>query len=49
MGEKRTTLTIRLDEELHTQIKVEVAKRKTTITDYLISLVKRDLSEKKQK
>jgi predicted DNA binding CopG/RHH family protein len=46
---QRSSITIRLDEELHTQIKIEVAKRKTTITDYLIGLVKKDLSEKKQK
>ena len=52
MGEKKPKLkmmSFRLDEELHTQIKIEAAKKKTTVADYLISLVKKDLSEKKQK
>ena len=41
MSEK--TITIRIDEELHRDIKIVVAKKGITLKDYIVQLVKDDL------
>lgn len=41
MSEK--TITIRIDEELHRDIKTVVAKKGITLKDYIVQLVKDDL------
>lgn len=43
MTQKNKTINIRLSEDLHRAIKMKVARDGTTITDYLIKLVKEDL------
>lgn len=44
MSEK--SITIRVEEDLHTRIKVEVAKKGITLKDYIINLVEEDLKKK---
>jgi predicted DNA binding CopG/RHH family protein len=46
---KLKTITIRLDDELHKEIKVKMATEGTTIQDYIINLVKKDLEPSKSK
>lgn len=41
MAEK--TITIRIDEELHKDIKVHIAKKGISLKDYLLELIKKDL------
>lgn len=41
MAEK--TITIRIDEELHKDIKVHIAKKGMSLKDYLLELIKKDL------
>lgn len=43
MEGKEKSLTIRIDEDLHTDIKVRIAKEKITLKDYIVALVKKDL------
>ena len=45
MGER--TLAFRIDEELHRQLKIELAQRGSTLKDYVIGLIKSDLYERK--
>lgn len=40
------TITLRLDDELHKKLKIQVAKDETTMQDKLIELIKRYLDEK---
>lgn len=42
---ERKTLTIRMDEELHKQIKIKAIMEEKTIQDYILSLIKIDLSK----
>lgn len=42
------TITIRVEEELYKQIKVEVAMRGISLKEYILTLVKQDLDSKKQ-
>lgn len=41
------TITIRVDEELYKKIKVEVATRGTTLKEYILSLIEKDMNSKK--
>lgn len=41
MAEK--TITIRIDEELHRDIKIHIAKEGISLKDYVVSLVKSNL------
>ncbi|UYO61816.1 type II toxin-antitoxin system HicB family antitoxin [Acetobacterium wieringae] len=41
MAEK--TITIRINEELHKDIKVHIAKRGISLKDYLLELIEKDL------
>lgn len=41
MAEK--TITIRIDEELHKDIKVHIAKKGISLKDYLLELIEKDL------
>lgn len=39
----RKNVIIRMDEELHKKIKIHVAKKGTTIQDFVLKLIKEDL------
>ncbi|MDO4721441.1 MAG: toxin-antitoxin system HicB family antitoxin [Peptostreptococcaceae bacterium] len=41
MSEK--TITIRIDEKLHRELKIHIAKENITLKDYLVELIKKDL------
>lgn len=41
--DQRKSMTIRINEDLHTKIKIRVAKQGITITDYILKLVEEDL------
>lgn len=41
------TITIRITEDQHREIKVEAAKRGLTVKDYILELVKKDLDKEK--
>ncbi len=41
------TITIRLDEELHKQIKIKIAHEGGSLKDYILGLVKKDLNNNK--
>lgn len=45
---KEKSITIRVEEELHTRIKIAVAKKGVTLKDYIISLVEADLDQPKE-
>ncbi|WP_084424774.1 toxin-antitoxin system HicB family antitoxin [Caloramator sp. ALD01] len=45
MGEK--TITIRVSEELHRDIKIKIAKEGISLKDYVIGLIEKDLKEDK--
>lgn len=42
--ENRKSLTIRMDEELHKQVKIKAVKDGTTIQDYILRLIREDLT-----
>ncbi|WP_371744424.1 toxin-antitoxin system HicB family antitoxin [Exiguobacterium sp. PFWT01] len=42
------SLTVRLDEELHKEMKIQAINEGMTIQKYLVSLIKADLEKKKQ-
>lgn len=44
-------LTVRVDDELHKKLKFKMVEEETTIQDYVLNLIKKDLveSEKKSK
>lgn len=37
------TITLRIDEKLHKDIKINIAKKGITLKDYVIGLIKKDL------
>jgi len=39
------TITIRVTQELHKQIKVKIAKKGISLKDYLIDLIEKDLKK----
>ncbi|MBP2032580.1 putative HicB family RNase H-like nuclease [Clostridium algifaecis] len=41
MAEK--TITVRIDDDLHKAIKVNIAKRGISLKDYIVGLIKKDL------
>lgn len=41
------TITIRITEDQHREIKVEAAQRDLSVKDYILELVRRDLDQKK--
>lgn len=41
------SLTIRMDDELHKQVKIKTAVDGITIQDYILNLVKKDLEKRK--
>lgn len=41
MAEK--TITIRIDDKLHKDIKVNIAKKEISLKDYLVQLIEKDL------
>jgi hypothetical protein len=41
------TIVIRVDDILHTLVKKRCAKTKTTLTDYIVSLILNDLKDRK--
>lgn len=47
MAEK--TITIRIDDELHKDIKVNIAKKGISLKDYVVGLIKSDLYGKEKK
>jgi predicted HicB family RNase H-like nuclease len=42
------TIAFRVDEEFHTAVKVQAAKEKKTLQDYIIEILKKDLEEKQK-
>ena len=48
-GDNIKTITLRLDDELHKQLKLKTVSDETTIQEYLINLIKKSLEEKKTK
>lgn len=43
MAEK--TITIRISEELHKDVKIKIARSGVTLKDYLVNLIKEDLKK----
>lgn len=43
--ENRKSLTIRMDEELHKQVKIKAVMDGTTIQDYILRLIRADLAK----
>ena len=43
------TLTIKIDEKLHREIKSEIAMRGLSVKEYLLALIKSDFEKHKQK
>lgn len=43
MSDNRKNIIIRADQELHQKIRVHVAMTNTTIQDYIVNLIKKDL------
>lgn len=43
------TITIRIDEELHKDIKVNIAQKGISLKDYIVRLVKEDLYSNENK
>lgn len=45
MSEK--TITIRVNEELHKEIKIEIAQKGISLKDYVLGLIEKDLEKSK--
>lgn len=45
MSEK--TITIRVSEDLHKAIKIRIAEEGTSLKDYVVNLIQKDLEKKK--
>lgn len=42
------SITVRMDDELHRNLKIKVAQDGTTITQYIIDLLERELNDETQ-
>lgn len=47
--DKRKQLSVRVNEEIHKQMKLYAVEQGTTIQDYLMNLIKKDMEKHKQK
>ena len=47
--ENTRTIAFRVDEEFHTAVKVQAAKEKKTLQDYIVEILKKDIEAKSQK
>lgn len=45
MPESFKTITLRVEEDLHREIKIKIAKEGILLKEYLIGLIEKDLSE----
>lgn len=43
------SLTVRIDDELHKELKFKMVENETTIQDYIVDLIKKDLDKSKSK
>lgn len=43
------SLTVRISDQLHKQLKFKVIEKETTIQNYIVELIKKDLGETEQK
>lgn len=43
------TITVRIDDELHKDIKVNIAQKGISLKDYIVQLIKKDLYGEKGK
>lgn len=43
------SITLRLEDELHKQIKLKTVQEETTIQEYIVSLIKKDMKIKDKK
>jgi len=43
------TIAFRIEEEFHTAVKVQAAKEKKTLQDYIIEILQKDIAEKDEK
>lgn len=47
-GIEMASITVRMDDELHKNLKIKVAQDGTTITQYIIDLLERELNDETQ-
>lgn len=47
--EKLRNIVLRVDNELHKQIKLHVIEQESTIQEYVVGLIKKDLEKNKNK
>ncbi len=43
MSEKVKTITLRVDEELHKEVKIKIAKEGISLKEYMTKLIEKDL------
>ena len=48
-GDTLRTITLRLEDELHKQLKLKTVMDETTMQDYITNLIIKDLEESKEK
>ncbi len=48
-NDKRKLIGVRVDEEMHRQMKLYIVENGLTIQDYLMELIKKDMKQHKQK
>lgn len=49
MAENKKNLMIRVDEDFHQKLKLYVTLQKTTLQDYIVSLITKDMEENENK
>lgn len=49
MAENKKNIVLRVVPEFHQEVKLYVTMNNTTLQDYIVGLIKKDLEQKKQK
>lgn len=49
MAENKKNIVLRVEPEFHQEVKLYVTANNTTLQDYIVGLIKKDLEQKKQK
>lgn len=49
MAENKKNLVIRVDEDFHQNLKLYVTLKKTTLQDYIVNLITKDMEENENK
>lgn len=48
MSDTKKNIVLRVDQDFHQQVKLHVTMNNTTLQEYIVGLIKKDMEEKRQ-